>query len=322
MDARDRAGARRVGLVLDPAFELHDTGPGHPERPARNVAIRERLETAGLAARCVRIPLASADDALLAAVHDEAHVRAVEAACARGDTVHDSMDTAIGPESARIARLAAGSLVALCRETVEGRLDAGFAVVRPPGHHAERDLAMGFCLFNNVAVAARWLRDRGGISRVAIVDWDVHHGNGTQHLFEEDPSVFYFSCHQMPLYPGTGRAGERGRGAGEGTTLNCPLAAGDGDAPFLATLSGPFARAMESFRPEFVLISAGFDPHERDPLGGLRVTTGAFAEATRIVRGIAERHAGGRLVSALEGGYDLEGLADSAAAHLEALLSP
>lgn len=311
-----------IGLVLDPVFDRHDTGPGHPERPLRTETIRRRLEWGGLADRCVRLAPERAEDALLTAVHDPGHLERVERACARGDSILDSMDTSIGRESARIARLAAGSLVALCRETVEGRLGGGFAAVRPPGHHAERDLAMGFCLFNNVAVAARWLRDHGGVERVAVVDWDVHHGNGTQHLFEEDPTIFYFSCHQMPLYPGTGAARERGRGAGEGFTRNCPLAAGDGDDGFLATLSGPFADEMERFRPEFVLVSAGFDPHARDPLGGLRVTTGGFAEATRIVRSVADRHCSGRLVSTLEGGYDVEALADSVAAHLEVLLSP
>lgn len=312
---------RRIGLVLDPVFELHDTGPGHPERPARLGRIRDVFARTGVGARCAGLDPEPIDDDLILLVHDPEHVERVDAACARGARILDSMDTAICPDSSRIARLAAGSLVRLAREVAEGRLDAGFAAVRPPGHHAERDLAMGFCLFNNVAIAASWLRRRAGIARVAIVDWDLHHGNGTQHGFEEDPSVFYFSCHQMPLYPGTGAATERGRGPGEGATLNCPLRPGSGDDLFLGTLSGPLADAMGRFRPEFVLVSAGFDAHREDPLGGLEVSTGAFAEATAIVRGIAERHAGGRLVSALEGGYDLDALAGSAAAHVEALLS-
>jgi len=179
---------------------------------------------------------------------------------------------------------------------------------------------MGFCLFNNVAVAAAALRAEHGVDRVLIVDWDVHHGNGTQHIFESDPSVFFYSSHQMPLYPGTGHAKERGTGRGEGTTLNVPLRSGDGDGPFLAGLEKQLAPAMEAFRPEFVLVSAGFDAHRADPLGGLDVSTGAFADATRIVRGIADRWASGRIVSTLEGGYDLEATAASTAAHLEALL--
>ena len=312
---------RRIGLVADPVFERHDTGPGHPERPARTAGIRAALDAAGLTARCVAIAPVAADDAMLVRVHDAEHVRRVDQAVASGARLLDSMDTAIGPESATVARLAAGSVAALAREVAEGRLDGGFAVVRPPGHHAERDLAMGFCLFNNAAVAASLLRERCGIARVLVVDWDVHHGNGTQHIFEEDPSVFYYSSHQMPLYPGTGYATERGRGAGAGTTLNVPLRPGDGDGPFLAALNDRLVPAMESYRPEFVIISAGFDAHRDDPLGGLEVTTGAFALATRIVRGIAERHAGGRLISVLEGGYDLEALAASAAAHVLTLLS-
>ena len=310
---------RRVGLVLDPVFERHDTGPGHVERPARLTYLRETFERSGLAARCVRIPLEEAGDPHLLRVHDLEHIRRVEHACASGARVIDSMDTAISRESSEVARLAAGSVFALCREVATGRLDAGFAAVRPPGHHAERDLAMGFCLFNSIAAAAAGLRDVG-LSRIVVIDWDVHHGNGTQHIFEEDPSVFYFSCHQMPLYPGTGYARERGRGAGQGATLNVPLAPGDGDARFLEAIEHA-AEAMDDFKPEFVLVSAGFDAHRDDLLGGLRVTTEGFAEATRIVRGIATRHAGGRLVSMLEGGYELNALAASAAIHVETLLS-
>jgi acetoin utilization deacetylase AcuC-like enzyme len=310
---------RRIGLVLDPAFEEHDTRSGHPEHPFRLARIRQVLEQTGLAGRCIRVPVASAEDAALCRVHDPGHVRRVEEACRSGEPYLDSMDTAIGVDSARIARLAAGSVTSLGSEVAAGRLDAGLAVVRPPGHHAERDLAMGFCLFNNVAVAAASLRAESGIDRVLIVDWDVHHGNGTQHIFEDDPAVFYYSSHQMPLYPGTGYATERGRGAGAGATLNVPLRPGDGDDRFLAGLTGALVPAMEAFRPEFVLVSAGFDAHRDDPLGGLSVSTEAFAEATRVVRGIADRFASGRIVSALEGGYDIEALAASTAIHLEAL---
>lgn len=310
---------RRVGLVLDPIFERHDTGRSHPECPARVARIREVLAMRGLDARCIPVPIASATDAMLLRVHDGAHIRRVEEACASGERFIDSMDTAIGVESGRIARMAAGSLVALCGEVVAGRLNAGLAVVRPPGHHAERDLAMGFCLFNNVAVAAASLRADCGISRVLIVDWDVHHGNGTQHTFEDDPTVFYYSSHQMPLYPGTGHAAERGRGEGAGATLNVPLRPGDGDERFLAAFSDLLVPAMDVFRPRFVLVSAGFDAHHDDPLGGLNVSTEAFVEATNIVREIADRFASGRIVSVLEGGYDLDALAGATAAHLEAL---
>jgi len=311
---------RRIGLVVDPVFESHDTGPGHPERPERLARVRAALLDRGLVARCVPVPASAATDEMLLRVHDADHIRRVDAAFASGARFLDSMDTAIGAESARVARLAAGSLTALCGQVAASTLSGGLAVVRPPGHHAERDLAMGFCLFNNVAVAAAALRAEHGVDRVLIVDWDVHHGNGTQHIFESDPSVFFYSSHQMPLYPGTGHAKERGTGRGEGTTLNVPLRSGDGDGPFLAGLEKQLAPAMEAFRPEFVLVSAGFDAHRADPLGGLDVSTGAFADATRIVRGIADRWASGRIVSTLEGGYDLEATAASTAAHLEALL--
>jgi len=201
-----------------------------------------------------------------------------------------------------------------------GRHRSGFAAVRPPGHHAERDRAMGFCLFNNVAIAARYLQDHEGVERVLIVDWDVHHGNGTQHIFDDDPSVLYFSVHQSPLYPGTGAASERGVGPGLGATVNRPLSPGAGDGEFLGTLESDLANAADRFAPGFVLVSAGFDAHRADPLAQLEVSTEGFAAATRIVRAIAKRHCEGRMVSMLEGGYDLRALADSAAAHVEALL--
>jgi acetoin utilization deacetylase AcuC-like enzyme len=268
---------RRIGLVLDPVFEAHLTGVGHPECPARLAGIREVLDRSGLAAKCVLVPVSRATDEALLRVHDGQHVRRVEEACASGERFIDSMDTSICPASARIARLAAGSLTALAAEVAASRLDGGLAVVRPPGHHAERDRAMGFCLFNNVAVAAAHLRAECAVERVLIVDWDVHHGNGTQHIFEDDPAVFYYSSHQMPLYPGTGYARERGKGRGVGATLNVPLRPGDGDDLFLGGLTESLVPAMESFRPQFVLISAGFDAHRADPRR-LGVSTDAFAE--------------------------------------------
>jgi acetoin utilization deacetylase AcuC-like enzyme len=308
-----------VGLVLDPRFEEHDTGPHHVERPARLAHLRGVLEARGLARRCRKIPLARASDEALGRVHDLGYVRWVETSCADGVRMLDA-DTAVGRDSGEIARLAAGSTVALCREVARGTLRAGFAAVRPPGHHAERDRAMGFCLFNNVAVAAASLRAEEDVRRVLIVDWDVHHGNGTQHAFEEDPDVFYFSVHQFPLYPGTGGAREIGSGAGAGATLNCPIPPGAGDGEFLGALTDRLVPAADAFRPEFVIVSAGFDSHAADPLASLEVTTPAFAEATRLVRDIAERHAGGRIVSVLEGGYHLEALGECAAVHLAALL--
>jgi len=311
---------KSLALVLDPVFEDHDTGPGHPERPARLSAIRQALARWGAGDDLRILELESADDALLGLAHDGDHIARVDEACRRGDPSIDSMDTAICTESSRVARLAAGSLVALCREVARGTSRRGFAAVRPPGHHAERDLAMGFCLFNNVAIAANYLRKFEGVARVMIVDWDVHHGNGTQHIFEADPDVLFFSVHQSPLYPGTGASSESGHDAGRGATLNCPLPPGAGDAEFLAALRDELVPAAERFRPEFVLVSAGFDAHRADPLGGLEVSTEAYAEATRIVCDLADRWARGRVVSTLEGGYDLDALPECVLTHLGAML--
>jgi acetoin utilization deacetylase AcuC-like enzyme len=310
---------RRFGLVVDPVFEEHETGPGHPERPERLRAVRSALSEAGLLRDAVVVPPVAANDAMLERAHAPEHVRNVEAACERGERWLDAMDTAISPPSARVARLAAGTVTELARRVARGDLDAGFAAVRPPGHHAERDLAMGFCLFNNVVVASRALQAEEGVGRVLIVDWDVHHGNGTQHILERDPDTFYFSVHQWPLYPGTGARHERGLGPGRGATLNCPLPPGSGDDAFLAALGDDLVAAADAFRPDFVIVSAGFDAHRADPLAQLEVTTSAYAEAAHIVREVAERHGRGRIVSVLEGGYDLDALGASVVAHLRAL---
>ena len=312
---------RRVGLVLDPVFKRHRTGYGHPESPARLVALRSCFEDHGLVARCIRSEPVAIDLHSLQRVHDAAYLEQVDRDCAAGVPALDA-DTTVCAESPETARLAAGSVAALCRQVADGELDSGFAAVRPPGHHAERDRAMGFCLYNHVAVAAASLLERDGLNKVLIVDWDVHHGNGTQSIFESDGRVFYFSVHQSPLFPGTGAATETGIGDGAGCTLNRPLPVGSGDGPFLDALETGLVPAADRFSPDFVLISAGFDAHCADPLAGLTVSTAGFGEATEIVRELADRHAAGRLVSVLEGGYDLTAMPQSAAAHLERLLRP
>jgi len=253
-------------------------------------------------------------------VHDGAYIDRVREACARGDLLIDSMDTAIGPASYDAALLAAGAGVAACEAVWAGDIASGMALVRPPGHHAERSVALGFCLFNNVAIAAKRMLEKKDVERVLIVDWDVHHGNGTQHMFEDDPSVFYFSIHEWPFYPGTGAAGERGRGRGEGTTLNVPAPAGWGDAEYLRTFREVLRPHALDFDPDFVLVSAGFDAHVADPLAEMRVTEEGYRGMTREVMKIADECCDGRLVSLLEGGYDPGALPRSVAAHLETLM--
>jgi acetoin utilization deacetylase AcuC-like enzyme len=310
----------RTGIVRSPIFRRHATGRGHPERPERLEAIEGRLEESSLVARLTPVEAHPAEERWLEMIHAPSYIRRVEHACASGERLLDSPDTGIGPESYAAALLAAGGALALVDAVLEGRLDNGFAAVRPPGHHAERDRAMGFCLFNNVAVAARYAQRKHGVARVLIVDWDVHHGNGTQHVFEDDPSVLYCSLHQWPLYPGTGAASERGSGAGEGFTLNLPLPPGSGDADWLGAFDRALIPAADSFRPDLVLVSAGFDAHRDDPLAGTRLSEAGFAALTHRVCDLARRHCGGRLVSMLEGGYHLRALADCVAVHLEGLL--
>jgi acetoin utilization deacetylase AcuC-like enzyme len=309
----------KVGLILDAVFETHDTGQGHPEAPIRLAQVRANLKQS-VVSSCVLVQPEAIASSFLLNVHEAAYVRAVDLACRSAPQVLDSGDTVVSRESSEVARLAAGSVIRLCRMVLSGELDCGFAAVRPPGHHAERNRAMGFCLFNNIAVAAAWLLEQPRIGKVLIVDWDVHHGNGTQHIFEESDSVLYFSIHQSPHWPGTGSRREIGRGEGTGSTCNRPLPAGAGDTAFLELLRNDLSEVAESFQPNFVLISAGFDAHEQDPLGGLQVSTEGFREATKIVREIAAHHGEGRLVSVLEGGYNLTALPASVEAHLEALL--
>lgn len=249
----------------------------------------------------------------LEAVHTREHIRHIRRVCEDGGGVLDAGDTHASPASYEVAVLAAGAVLSSVDAVLEGSVSSAFCAVRPPGHHAERDGPMGFCLFNNVAIGARYAQRRHGIERVAILDWDVHHGNGTQHTFEEDPSVLYVSLHQYPFYPGTGAASERGIGAGEGATLNIPLPAGTGEGRYREEFDAQVVPALRSFGPELLLLSAGFDAHRDDPLADMRLTETSFAEFTRRVARIAP------VVSVLEGGYNLAALASSVEHHLRAL---
>lgn len=310
-----------TALATSPIFLRHHTGPGHPESPERLTWILDHLEETGLLSQVDRVDPRPAGREIIERVHPADYVDRIEASCRRGDLVVDSMDTAISADSFDVAVLAAGAGLTLGEAVLDGRARNGMALVRPPGHHAERSLALGFCLFNNAAILARHLRDRG-LARVLIIDWDVHHGNGTQHIFEDDPSVFYFSIHQWPYYPGTGAATERGRGKGEGTTLNVPAPAGWGDDEYIEVFRHVLMPAAFDFDPQFVIVSAGFDAHASDPLAEMRVTEVGYRGMTHAAMEIAEECCEGRLVSLLEGGYDPEALPRSVAAHLETLLEP
>jgi acetoin utilization deacetylase AcuC-like enzyme len=307
----------RVGLYDHPLFREHDAGPGHPERPERLEALRRGLREAGLEHRLVLPEPPAATPEQLQRVHSAAHVARI--AATSGRSVRFDADTQAGPHSYEAALLAAGAVVDAVDRVLDGKLERAFCAVRPPGHHAESERAMGFCLFNNVAVGAAHARARG-LERVAIVDWDVHHGNGTQGSFWRDPRVLYVSSHQFPFYPGTGSLGERGEGAGLGFTVNLPLPAGLGDEDYASVYRKVVLPICRSYDPELVLVSVGFDPHRDDPLAGMRLSERGFGALARVCLAAAGGAARGKAVFVLEGGYDLDGIARSAASVAAALL--
>jgi acetoin utilization deacetylase AcuC-like enzyme len=302
-------------LIHSERFAEHVTPPGHPERP-------ERAEVMDVVAAAWRdrggevVAPREATREQLARVHDESYLDRI--AATNGRAVALDPDTYTSPESYEIALLAAGAAIDAVERVVGGSHSSAFALVRPPGHHAERDRAMGFCLFNNVAVGAKHAQSLG-VARVAIVDYDVHHGNGTQHMFEDDPTVLYLSTHQYPYYPGTGAAEEIGAGPGAGATVNLPLEAGATDDDYRVAFDEVVLPVIRQFRPDLLLVSAGFDAHERDPLAGMRLTTGAFGAMTSALRSVAEECCGGRIALVTEGGYDLRALAASLNATVSAL---
>jgi acetoin utilization deacetylase AcuC-like enzyme len=300
----------RTALLIDPRYMEHRNSPGHPECPERIEALLEVVRNPGRDG-IVRVEPRPATPEEILRAHTSEHFERVKATAGIPHTFFDA-DTSACASTFEIALLAAGGLLAVVDAILEARADNGFAFVRPPGHHAESARVMGFCFFNNVAVAAEHLRERHGLERILIVDWDVHHGNGTQEIFFENPNVFYVSFHEYPCYPGTGRAEERGAAAGVGRTLNVPLPSGSGDAEFLDAYERLVRPTVFEFDPDFVLISAGFDAHHRDPLASMNMTEEGYSSLTRRLLELARDRCRGRCAAVLEGGYDLAALAESA----------
>ncbi|MBN1361716.1 MAG: SUMF1/EgtB/PvdO family nonheme iron enzyme [Sedimentisphaerales bacterium] len=310
----------RTAFVYDDVYLEHETTPGHPESPQRLVAIVEHLKKSGLYSEVVHLRPVTASRRWIETVHTAEYIDRARRSCAEGRAYLDCLDMPICERSYDVAVMAVGGVLAAVDAVMEGKVTNAFCAVRPPGHHAVSDQALGFCMFNNVAIGTCYVQQKYHLPRVLIVDWDIHHGNGTQAAFYDDPNVLYFSTHQWPFYPGTGSALETGRGAGTDSTMNFPLPRGTGDSEIIKIFEGKLRRAALAFAPDFVFISAGFDAHEGDLLGSMNVTTEGFARLTRIVKEIATQCCQGRLVATLEGGYRLEDLAASVEAHLRVLM--
>jgi acetoin utilization deacetylase AcuC-like enzyme len=310
-----------TALLLDPIYEKHETAWDHPEAPERIATLIEAFETAGLASQATRLPPRAATVDEVSRAHDPRYVESVLATIGSGAGELANGDVSVCRQSGDIALQAAGGVLGALDAVLGGTVRNAFCGVRPPGHHATADRAMGFCIFNNVAVAARYAQVAHGLERIAILDWDVHHGNGTQDIFYEDRTVLFGSTHQSPWYPGTGAADETGEGRGAGLTVNRPFRAGAGMAEIGGAFRHDFLPAIRQFRPQLILLSAGFDSRAGDPLGEFRLTDDHFAELTRMILDVAADTCDGRLVSVLEGGYSLPGLASAASAHLRELLA-
>jgi acetoin utilization deacetylase AcuC-like enzyme len=309
-----------LSIYTNPVFRKHDTGIGHPETASRLDAALEGVDRAGLGAAVVgEAPTHPETDRIIAKVHSADYEEQLAHAARAGMRLFHSLDNPMSSQTFAAARTAVGAALSAAAEMMTSEQRRAFVVARPPGHHAERVQAMGFCFFNTVACVAEWLREQPGIERVFIFDFDVHHGNGTQHLFEDRDDVFYASMHRFPFYPGTGSRDEIGIGSGRGFTLNIPFDGGTGDAHYLRATEEQIVRAIDDYAPQAILLSSGFDAHRRDPLGGMRVTEQAYGELTRRIVETAARHTSGRVLSLLEGGYDMEGLAASVAEHVTAL---
>lgn len=308
-----------TALLSDDIFLEHNTGTGHPERSERLVATLRYLEQQPWHSSLIPLSPTPANQHWISCIHTLDYLARAQSACLVGQPFLDSPDVAISERSVEVAQLAAGSGIVIADRLMSGEIDNGFALIRPPGHHAETEVALGFCLLNNIAILTRYLQKEYLLEKVLIVDWDVHHGNGTQHTFEEDPSVLYVSLHQYPFYPGTGAVSETGIGQGNGATVNCPMSAGASDSDYLKAFSEQILPKVNAFKPDIVLISAGFDAHQNDPLAQICLSTEMYRWMTLRLMEIADQYAQGRLISLLEGGYDLSALAQCVAAHLQTL---
>lgn len=295
----------RIGIVRHPIYREHDMGIYHPESPERLQVIEREINKATFKEPLIEIPPRSALTKDLQRVHSLSYIHQISSTS--GKNVRLDPDTSTSPKSYDAALMAAGGVMEAVDWVLDKKVDQVFALVRPPGHHAEDDRAMGFCLFNNIAIAAKYAIEVKKVKRILIVDWDLHHGNGTQHSFYSNPRVLYFSTHQYPYYPGTGSLQEIGEGEGEGYTVNIPLSTGKGDEEYANLFRHILIPIAKSFRPELILVSAGFDIHEGDPLGGMNVTDTGFARLAHLILSLANKTCGGRLVFTLEGGYNVEG---------------
>jgi acetoin utilization deacetylase AcuC-like enzyme len=309
---------KKTGFVGSLEYKKHQTGLGHPESTRRVDAVLNAIEAVKLDLHKIEPRKATTDDLLL--THTADYIAIAQRDVESGLRQLSTGDTTISKDSFQTALLAAGGVLAAVDAVIAGTVKNAFCAVRPPGHHACPARGMGFCLFNNIATAARYAQKKHGIGKVLIADWDVHHGNGTQDIFYEDGSVLFFDTHQHPLYPGTGMADEKGRGKGLGCIMNNPFPAGSGRAQIYGAFENRLIKAAEKFKPEFVFISAGFDSRIDDPLGSFTLTDDDFMDLTRLVKKIAADHANGRVVSVLEGGYNLDGLGKAAAAHVRAMM--
>ncbi len=310
-----------VGYIYHDLFVKHLEGYTHVESPQRLTAIWEGVKASPVAGSLEFIEAEPAELSWIERVHDQEYVKGILSLEIDQAVVLDWGDTVATPASIDAALHAAGAGVQAARLVLDGKLSSAFCAVRPPGHHAERNRAMGFCIFNNIAVAAADLVEAQGLDRVAIVDWDVHHGNGTESIFIEDDRVQYISLHQFPPYPGTGHAETVGTGSGTGFNLNIPMGTGAGDSEYLEVFEKTVIPALDEFKPQFILMSAGFDGHGEDPLSGTILSSDFYGTMTTMLKGCAQRHCDGRIVSMLEGGYDLDALAESAERHIAALIS-